>query len=160
MRCPYCAHEDVRVLDSRPGSDGQSIRRRRECVQCGKRWKTIERIDAELPLVMKRNHTYEPFDREKLRSSIAVSCGKRPVTLSQIDELIATIEWKILQVGSDSVSSKEIGEMVMEALKGIDEIAYIRFASVYKRFKDAGEMLSGMKDLFQESKKPDDHVSV
>ncbi len=158
MRCPFCAHEDVRVLDSRPGSDGQSIRRRRECVQCGKRWKTIERIDAELPLVMKRNNTYEPFDREKLRDSITVACGKRPVTLSQIDELIASIEWKILQSGNESLSSKEIGGFVMDALKSIDEIAYIRFASVYKRFKDAGEMLSGMKDLFEENKKPDGHV--
>ncbi len=109
---------------------------------------------------MKRNHTYEPFDREKLRSAIAVSCGKRPVTLSQIDELIASIEWKILQAGSESLSSREIGEMVMDALRSIDEIAYIRFASVYKRFKDAGEMLSGMKDLLDDSKKPDPHVSA
>jgi transcriptional repressor NrdR len=156
MRCPFCDHEDVRVLDSRPGSDGQSIRRRRECVQCNKRWKTIERIDAELPLVMKRNQTYEPFDRIKLRTAIAVACGKRPVTLSQIDELIASIEWKILQSGTEALSSKEIGELVMDSLKNIDEIAYIRFASVYKRFKDAGEMLSGMKDLLTEAKKPDE----
>ncbi len=159
MRCPFCDHEDVRVLDSRPGSDGQSIRRRRECSQCSKRWKTIERIDAELPLVMKRNQTYEPFDRDKLRSSIAVSCGKRPVTLNQIDELIASIEWKILQSGAESLTSKEIGESVMDSLKNIDEIAYIRFASVYKRFKDAGEMLSGMKDLLNDGRKSEENAT-
>jgi transcriptional repressor NrdR len=134
-------------LDSRPAGDGQSIRRRRECVKCAKRWKTLERVDIEMPLVKKRNNTFEPFDREKLKSAMMVSCGKRPVSLSQIDKVVAQIEWDILQNGQEYVSTRDLGEAVMKALRGIDEIAYIRYASVYKRFRDVEEMLEGMKDL-------------
>jgi len=151
MNCPFCAHDNSRVLDSRPGGDGRSIRRRRECEGCSKRWKTLERIDAEMPLVVKRNKTYQPFDREKLRGSMTVSCGKRPVSLSAIDDVIANIEWCILQGGQEAVSTQELGEMVMSALKGIDEIAYIRYASVYKRFRDVEELLTGMRDLMGEN---------
>lgn len=147
MNCPFCNSEDSRVLDSRPAGDGQSIRRRRECVKCSKRWKTLERVDIEMPLVKKRNNTFEPFDREKLKRAMTVSCGKRPVSLSQIDKVVAQIEWDILQNGQEYVSTRDLGEAVMKALRGIDEIAYIRYASVYKRFRDVEEMLEGMKDL-------------
>lgn len=147
MNCPFCASEDSRVLDSRPASDGQSIRRRRECGQCSKRWKTLERVDIEMPLVKKRNNTFEPFVRDKLKHAMTVSCGKRPVSLGQIDKVVAEIEWGILQSGQEFVSTRELGEAVMKALRGIDEIAYIRYASVYKRFRDVEEMLEGMRDL-------------
>jgi transcriptional repressor NrdR len=149
MHCPFCKHEESRVLDSRSGPDGQSIRRRRECVACNKRWKTLERVDIEMPLVKKRNNTFEPFDREKLRSAIQVSCGKRPVNIGQIDKVVAQIEWDLIQSGQEYVKTKDLGASVMEALRGIDEIAYIRYASVYKRFRDVEEMLAGMKDLLE-----------
>jgi transcriptional repressor NrdR len=100
-----------------------------------------------MPLVKKRNNTFEPFDREKLKRAMTVSCGKRPVSLSQIDKVVAQIEWDILQNGQEYVSTRDLGEAVMKALRGIDEIAYIRYASVYKRFRDVEEMLEGMKDL-------------
>lgn len=150
MQCPFCGSEETRVLDSRSGADHQSIRRRRECSSCTKRWKTIERVDIEMPLVKKRNNTFEPFKRDKLRSAMAVSCGKRPVAVSQIDKALAEIEWEVLQSGAEYVKTKDLGDKVMKALRAIDEIAYIRYASVYKRFKDVEEMLTGMKDLLVE----------
>jgi transcriptional repressor NrdR len=155
MNCPFCSHDNSRVLDSRPGGDGRSIRRRRECEACNKRWKTLERTDLEMPLVVKRNKTFEPFDREKIRASMQVACGKRPVAVSQIDKVIADIEWNILQVGAESITTHQLGEEVMAALKSIDEIAYIRYASVYKRFRDVEDMLSGMRDLLEEHKPAD-----
>ncbi len=156
MQCPYCGSEELKVLDSRSGTDGQSIRRRRECGKCSKRWKTLERVDIEMPLVKKRNNTFEPFDREKLRGAMAVSCGKRPVGSGQLDKALAQIEWEVLQSGQEFVKTKELGQKVMSALRGIDEIAYIRYASVYKRFRDVEEMLLGMKELLveDEDKKP------
>lgn len=153
MQCPFCSSEDTRVLDSRSGSDNQSIRRRRECTSCNKRWKTIERVDIEMPLVKKRNNTFEPFEREKLRAAMAVSCGKRPVATSQIDQAVAAIEWEVLQSGQEFVKSRDLGSKVMKALRAIDEIAYIRYASVYKRFKDVEEMISGMQELLDEESK-------
>lgn len=147
MNCPFCNHHDSRVLDSRPGPDGHGIKRRRECSECLKRWKTMERVDLEMPLVRKRNNTFEPFDREKLRRAMQVSCGKRPVTSSQIDKAAAEIEWNIIQNNQEHVTTREVGEAVMRALRGIDEIAYIRYASVYRRFRDVEEMIEGMRDL-------------
>jgi transcriptional repressor NrdR len=147
MICPFCKYVDTKVLDSRPDSGGRSIRRRRECISCGKRWRTIERIEDEMPLVQKRNQTYEPFSRDKLIRSMQVSCGKRPVTQEQIEAAVADIEWKLLEESPEFVSSDFLGEQVMQRLKLIDEIAYIRFASVYRRFKDAGELWAEMKSF-------------
>jgi transcriptional repressor NrdR len=147
MNCPFCNHADSRVLDSRPDADGLGIKRRRECGACNKRWKTMERVDLEMPLVKKRNNTFEPFDREKLRRAMQVSCGKRPVALSQIDKVAAEIEWNIIQNNQEHVTTRELGQAVMKALRGVDEIAYIRYASVYKRFRDVEEMIEGMRDL-------------
>jgi transcriptional repressor NrdR len=155
MNCPFCNHDNSRVLDSRPGGDGRSIRRRRECEACNKRWKTLERTDLEMPIVVKRNKTFEPFAREKLRGSMQVACGKRPVAVGQIEKVIADIEWSILQSGRDSITTHELGEEIMTALKSIDEIAYIRYASVYKRFRDVEEMLTGMRDLLSEQRPVD-----
>ncbi len=149
MNCPFCQHVDTKVNDSRPDSGGRSIRRRRECLACGRRWRTLERIEDEMPLVIKRNQTYQPFNRAKLLTSMTVSCGKRPVSISQIETAAAEIEWGILESGCESVSTTKLGEMVMHHLRMLDEIAYVRYASVYRRFSDVGELIAEMKDLVQ-----------
>ena len=149
MKCPFCKNDDSKVLDSRPDPEGKNIRRRRECARCGRRWRTLERVEDEMPLVIKKNGTYEPFDREKLLGSMKVSCGKRPVTLSQLEKVIADIEWDMLSSGQGAIESTTLGEKVMTGLKQIDEIAYIRFASVYRRFKDAEELITEMRVLIE-----------
>ena len=147
MNCPFCQNSETKVLDSRPDAGGQSIRRRRECLACQKRWRTLERIEDEMPLVLKRNGTHEPFAREKLLSSMKTACSKRPVTVTQIEQAVAEIEWSILEGGGDSVSTVVLGERVMDCLKALDEIAYVRFASVYRRFKDVTELMAEMQQL-------------
>jgi len=147
MNCPFCNHADTKVLDSRPDADGKSIRRRRECFECSKRWRTIERVEDEMPLVVKKDSSFQAFDRAKLLHSMKVSTGKRPVSPSDLERAVAEIEWSILESGRNSVSSHELGESVMTVLKRLDEIAYVRFASVYRRFKDVGELMAEMKDL-------------
>ncbi|MBS1982579.1 MAG: transcriptional repressor NrdR [Bdellovibrionales bacterium] len=151
MNCPFCQNVDSKVNDSRPDAGGRSIRRRRECLACGKRWRTLERIEDEMPLVIKRNQTYQPFDRAKLSLSINIACGKRPVSQTQIEKAVADIEWGILESGVDSVSTTKLGEMVMHHLRMLDEIAYVRYASVYRRFSDVGELIAEMKDLVRQS---------
>ena len=150
MLCPFCHHSETKVLDSRPDQDGKSIRRRRECFQCGKRWKTTERVEDDMPLVLKRNGTHAPFDRAKIISSLKIACGKRPISYNKIEEIIADIEWSILAKNNDVVTSTEIGNMIMESLRGLDEIAYIRYASVYRRFQDAGQLMREVKTLLPE----------
>lgn len=147
MNCPFCNHADTKVLDSRPDPEGRSVRRRRECLECHKRWRTLEQIEDEMPLVIKKNGTFQPFDRNKLMHSVEVACGKRPVTKNKMEKLIADLEWKLLESGVDTVTSTDLGERVMEGLKKLDEIAYIRFASVYRRFKDVGELMAEVEDL-------------
>lgn len=147
MKCPFCQNDDSKVLDSRPDPEGKNIRRRRECARCGRRWRTLERVEDEMPLVIKKNGTYEPFEREKLLGSMKVSCGKRPVTLAQLEKIVADIEWDLLSSSAGAVESTSLGEKVMAGLKQIDEIAYIRYASVYRRFKDAEELISEMRGL-------------
>jgi transcriptional repressor NrdR len=147
MNCPFCHHAETKVLDSRPDVGGQSIRRRRECLSCLKRWRTLERIEDEMPLVLKKNGTHEPFVREKLLGSMRVACGKRPVSIAHLEQIVADIEWSILEIGKEKITTTELGEKVMAALRSLDEIAYIRYASVYRRFKDAGELIAEMKSL-------------
>lgn len=151
MNCPFCQNADTKVNDSRPDAGGKSIRRRRECLACNRRWRTIERIEDEMPLVIKRNQTYQPFERSKLLQSIQVACGKRPVSMAQIERAVAEIEWGILEKGDETVTTTRLGELVMYHLKQLDEIAYVRYASVYRRFSDVGELIAEMKDIFHES---------
>ena len=153
MDCPFCRNTDTKVLDSRPGHEGKSIRRRRECLGCNKRWKTIERVEDEMPLIVKRNMTYQPFNREKLLSSFRISCGKRPVAPGRIEKAVADVEWALLESGVDSLPSSRLGEMVMKELKSIDEIAYVRYASVYRSFKDVADLVEGVKELLPENDK-------
>jgi transcriptional repressor NrdR len=138
MRCPFCAHEASQVKDSRPSEDGASIRRRRQCEACGARFTTFERVQLRELTVMKKNGEREPFDRGKLERSIAIACRKRDVAPAQIDRLITSIQ-RQLETRGDEVTTAQIGEAVMDGLKAIDHVAYIRFASVYKDFSEPGD---------------------
>ncbi|HPO05744.1 MAG TPA: transcriptional regulator NrdR [Candidatus Gracilibacteria bacterium] len=135
MLCPQCKHDNIKVLESRDTDNGIAVRRRRECEKCGYRFTTFERIESGNFLVIKKDETREPYDREKLKRSIWISCGKRPVSQSLIDETINELEQKWQSEGKE-IASAMIGNDVMDKLKNIDEIAYIRFASVYRNFKD------------------------
>jgi transcriptional repressor NrdR len=141
MRCPFCGHGEDRVIDSRPSDEGSAIRRRRECISCGARFTTYEKVESLPLLVIKKDGTREPFVREKLMSGIMKSCEKRPVSTLQIETLVNSIEAQTQNSLKREISSREIGEMVMEGLKQIDEVAYVRFASVYRQFKDVNSFL-------------------
>ncbi len=136
MRCAYCGCVQSRVVDSRQNEDGTSIRRRRECENCGRRFTTYERVELVPLMIVKKDQTREAFDVEKLRSSIVKSCEKRTVSLGKIDALVREIEQKLNSLGESEIPSKVVGEMVMDGLKTLDEVAYVRFASVYRQFRD------------------------
>jgi transcriptional repressor NrdR len=138
MRCPFCAHEASQVKDSRPSEDGASIRRRRKCEACGARFTTFERVHLRDLTVVKKSGEREPFDRGKLERSIAIACRKRDVSAERIDRLITSIQ-RQLETRGDEVTTTQIGEAVMDGLKAIDHVAYIRFASVYKDFSEPGD---------------------
>ena len=137
MRCPFCAHEDSQVKDSRPSEDGAAIRRRRQCEGCGARFTTFERVQLREVMVVKSGDQREPFDRLKIEQSVALACRKRPVTQERRDQLVSGIQRQIETMGDAEVPSKLIGEMVMEGLRQLDSVAYIRFASVYRDFTEA-----------------------
>jgi transcriptional repressor NrdR len=137
MRCPYCGHEDSQVKDSRPSEDGAAIRRRRQCEGCAARFTTFERIQLRELTVVKSEDRREPFDRDKLARSIAIACRKRPIEPMRIERLISGIQRQLETSGEAEIASKQIGELVMDGLRGLDSVAYIRFASVYKEFADA-----------------------
>lgn len=137
MRCPYCGHEDSQVKDSRPTEDGAAIRRRRQCEDCGARFTTFERIQLREVGVSKADGRREPFDREKLMRSVQIACRKRPIEAIRIERLVSGIQRQLETSGDNEVKAEQIGAMVMEALKGFDSVAYIRFASVYREFTEA-----------------------
>ncbi|TMJ16929.1 MAG: transcriptional repressor NrdR [Alphaproteobacteria bacterium] len=137
MRCPFCAHENSQVKDSRPTDDGASIRRRRQCEDCGARFTTFERVQLRELTVVKSAGRREPFDRVKLERSIAIACRKRPVPPERLEKLISSIQRQVETSGESEIPSARIGGMVMDALKAVDSVAYIRFASVYKDFREA-----------------------
>jgi len=136
MRCPVCGHEESKVLDSRPVADNRAVRRRRECLDCGRRFTTYERADLAPLMVVKRDGRREPFDRDKLLSGIRVACAKRPISSDALEGLVNSIEARIQQAGKAEVPSKAIGDMVIVGLKELDQVAYIRFAMVYLGLKD------------------------
>ena len=138
MRCPFCAHEDSQVKDSRPSEDGAAIRRRRQCEACGARFTTFERVQLRDLTVVKKNGEREPFDRDKLARSMAIACRKRDISPDRIDRLISSIQ-RQLETRGDEVTTAQIGEAVMDGLKALDHVAYIRFASVYKDFSEPGD---------------------
>ena len=137
MRCPFCGHEDSQVKDSRPTEDGAAIRRRRQCEACAARFTTFERIQLRELTVLKSEDKREPFDRDKLVRSISVATRKRPVNGVQIEKLVSGIQRQLETMGETEIPSQKIGELVMQGLKGLDSVAYIRFASVYKDFREA-----------------------
>jgi transcriptional repressor NrdR len=137
LRCPFCSHEASQVKDSRPTEDGSAIRRRRQCEDCGARFTTFERIQLRELTVVKAGNRREPFDREKLERSVAIACRKRPVPPERIEKLVSSIQRQLETSGESEMPSNRIGEMVMEGLKALDTVAYIRFASVYKDFREA-----------------------
>ncbi|MGX7198991.1 transcriptional regulator NrdR [Enterococcus nangangensis] len=153
MRCPRCNHANSRVIDSRSTDDGKAIRRRRECESCGFRFTTFERIEVAPLLVVKKNGEREEFKREKILRGLVRSAEKRPVSLEQMEAVVARIESKIRNLGENEVSSTLIGEYVMEELVDLDEIAYIRFASVYRQFKDMSVFLKELQEIVQKAKK-------
>ncbi|MUK86889.1 transcriptional regulator NrdR [Ornithinibacillus sp. L9] len=153
MRCSNCQYKSTKVLDSRPIEEGRSIRRRRECEQCGFRFTTFERIE-EIPLiVVKKDGTRQEYSREKLIRGLIKSCEKRPVSIETIESLALDVEKELRNTGASEIDSNEIGEMVMERLSKIDEVAYVRFASVYRQFKDISVFLEELKDLINIDKK-------
>lgn len=139
MRCPYCGHEDSQVKDSRPTDDGAAIRRRRQCEGCAARFTTFERIQLRELTVVKSEDRREPFDREKLARSISIACRKRPIDAVRLERLISGIQRQLETSGESEIASKQIGQLVMDGLKGLDTVAYIRFASVYKDFAEASD---------------------
>ena len=156
MKCPVCGYEDCKVLDSRPVSGGASIRRKRECIQCGKRFTTYETIEKPTMLVIKKDQSRELFDENKIRSGILAACHKRPVSAADIDALVAKVSQAVYNSMQEEVTTRRIGEMIMEELRQLDEVAYIRFASVYRQFTDLSTFLAEMTRL-QNSKETGVH---
>lgn len=153
MKCQFCNSEDSRVVDSRPTEDGTSIRRRRECINCNKRFTTYEKVETIQLLVVKKDNTREVFNPQKIRSGIILACHKRPVAASEIDQLVTSVEQFAYNSMKQEITTQQIGEMVMEALRGLDEVAYIRFASVYRQFTDIPTFMHELSRLMQEGKK-------
>jgi transcriptional repressor NrdR len=149
MRCPFCGHDDTQVKDSRPAEDGAAIRRRRSCPRCSQRFTTVERVQLRDLFVVKSDGRRVPFDREKLTRSIQIAVRKRPVDEDQIDRVVSSIARKLEATGETDIPSAQIGELVMDTLKGVDEVAYVRFASVYRDFREAKdfEAFLGSLDL-------------
>jgi len=153
MRCPYCQHAEDRVVDSREGGDGDVIRRRRECLGCRRRFTTYERIDVVMPMVVKKDGRREPWDRAKLEAGFHKACEKRPVPTDAIDDSVARIERALQESGMREVASDVVGEKVVDALKGLDEVAYVRFASVYRSFRDVAEFQRTVESLVSERRR-------
>lgn len=150
MKCPFCAFIDNKVIDSRLTKDGDVIRRRRECLDCGRRFTTYERVEEMLPLVVKKDGRREAFDRSKILTGIIKACEKRPISITVIEKTVDSIEASFTDVGEREVDCSMIGEKVMEHLKDLDEVAYVRFASVYRSFKDINEFMAELKELLDD----------
>ena len=150
MKCPACAYTDSKVIDSRPSADGSTIRRRRECQECGKRFTTYEIIETVPLVVVKKDKSREPFDRNKILGSIIRACDKRQVTRQQMENAVSEIESYLQNTLQSEISSALIGQLVMEKLKALDEVAYIRFASVYRQFKDINDLMAELQKLLEE----------
>ncbi len=147
MRCPFCNHIEDKVIDSRQSKDGDVIRRRRECLECEGRFTSYERIEDILPHVIKKDGSREPFDRKKILQGLERACEKRPISIDEKEDLVKNIEKKLQVSGDKEIPSSIIGEHIMDGLKEIDEVAYVRFASVYRQFKDIKEFIQEIKDI-------------
>ena len=150
MKCPFCGLDNTRVIDSRPADDNSSIRRRRLCDECGKRFTTYERVEIMPLTVIKKDKTREPYDRSKIMSGILRACHKRPISVEQIEQMVNQIENELFNLEYKEIESKQIGEVVMEHLKTLEQVAYVRFASVYREFKDVGTFMNELKKMLVE----------
>ena len=153
MRCPFCSHKEDKVVDSRATAEESAVRRRRECLKCGKRFTTYEYVEEVSLLVIKKDGRREPFDRKKILSGIIRACEKRPVSVEKMEEIVTQVERLIQKKSDREVLASKIGELVMEKLKLIDDVAYVRFASVYRQFKDVGQFMVELKDILGKDKK-------
>lgn len=151
MHCPFCGHEDTKVIDSRLAGEGAQVRRRRECERCGERFTTFETAELVMPRIVKNDGTREPFDETKLRAGMMRALEKRPVSTEAVEESLARIEHKLQVAGEREIKSRQLGEWVMEELKALDEVAYVRFASVYRRFQDVNEFREEIARLEDEA---------
>ena len=149
MKCPFCGHDDSKVVDSRPTDEGTSIRRRRECLKCLKRFTTYETVERMPLMLVKRDGTRQPYDRQKLLGGLVKACEKRPVSLMQLEQIVDNVEQRVFSALESEVSSKTIGELVMEQLRSVDEVAYVRFASVYREFKDVNTFMEELGKLLE-----------
>lgn len=149
MRCPFCHHKDSKVLDSRATEEGASIRRRRECTKCSRRFTTYERLDQVPFMIVKKDGRREAFSRDKILNGVLKACEKRPISPDQIEKMIDDIEKHVRNTTEREITSNEVGEIVMERLKELDEVAYVRFASVYRQFKDINSFMSELQQLLE-----------
>lgn len=147
MKCPYCGEDNTQVVDTRENEDGDTVRRRRRCLACDKRFTTYERVELQLPLVVKKNGSRVDYDREKLKSSMMLALRKRPVTSESVENALDRIEEKLVQLAEREVASDRVGELVMRELKKLDKVAYIRFASVYRNFEDVDEFSEAIREV-------------
>ena len=147
MKCPFCGDDNTRGIDSRPADDNEAIRRRRQCDECGKRFTTYEKVETIPLIVIKRDKNRETYDRSKIESGVVRSCHKRPVSVDQIEACVDEIENRIFNLGVREIESEKIGEIVMDQIRDLDQVAYVRFASVYRQFKDADTFMSELKKL-------------
>ncbi len=147
MKCPYCGSEETRVTDSRPVEESNSIRRRRQCDSCGKRFTTYEKIETIPLVVIKKDHTRQQYDRAKIEAGVMRACYKRPIPVDEIKKMIDRVETELYNQGGGEVRSAEIGEKIMDGLKELDPVAYVRFASVYREFKDVGTFMDELKKI-------------
>ena len=149
MKCPFCGNIEDKVIDSRTSKDGDAIRRRRECLKCGKRFTSYERVEDIVPMVVKKDGRREPFDRMKVLTGLKKACEKRPIGTETLDGITDSIERKMVGLGAKEIKSTWIGEEVMSSLKELDKVAYVRFASVYRQFKDINEFMNEVRTLFK-----------
>ena len=152
MKCPFCGKIDNKVIDSRLSKDSKMIRRRRKCLNCEKRFTTYERVEAVLPMIVKKDGRREPFNHEKIRAGIQRACQKRPISINMIDDFVDSLGQQFQESGHREIMSSDIGERVIEKLKEWDDVAYVRFASVYRQFKDINEFMAELKELLDEQR--------
>lgn len=150
MRCPFCQHQESDVVDTRKLNSGETIRRRRKCASCGKRFTTYERVESVSLTVVKKDGAREPYDREKLMRGIRIACYRRPVAVRQLDELVNNVEAALMTLDEQEVPSSSIGDLVMRELRDLDDVAYIRFASVYRAFTDIGKLREAVDELLEQ----------
>ena len=152
MKCPFCGYKEDKVVDSRATQEESAIRRRRECLKCGKRFTTYEYIEEVSLMVIKKDGRREPFDRKKIISGLMKACEKRPISMERLEEIVTQVERTIQKKSDREVESNKVGELVMERLKDLDDVAYVRFASVYRQFKDVGQFMIELKDILSKDK--------